>query len=152
MNNFWQAAARGGFWVGVIGVFTAAGKVWLGAGVGMMMLELMLVGWCIFRLGKARGEQTFGQALWFVMAMMLFAGAIYGLGYYFLVNYWAVDFFTRQMDQAWEAMQGMAVAADRGMVLAMWRNPLFWVLYGVIAEVFFGFLVALFVVPFYRKR
>jgi hypothetical protein len=153
-ETFWPDAARGGVVVGAIAVAAAFMKVWTTAGFMASLAELVAVAYCIYVFGRRRGEQTYGEGIKFVLATMLLAGLIYGAGYYFLVNYWAVDFFTQQLATAEEAVGKVmqTTAYDKQMAYRMMANPIYWLFYGVLAEVFYGGLIGLFVVTFIRKR
>ncbi len=152
-NNFWQDAARGGLVIGGIAIAVAVGKTFAGgAGLIFSLVELIAVAYCLFTFGKKRGEQTYGQAMGFILAQMMLAGVIYGVGYYFLVNFWAVDFFTQQMARAWEVVGEGTKGVDKATVYKMWASPAVWVIYGVLAEVIYGGVIGLFIAPFYRKR
>ncbi len=152
-DNFWPDAARGGVIVGAIAVATACLKIWTPLGLAASLAELIAVAYCIYVFGKQRGEQTYGQCMKFVLAMMMLAGILYGIGYYFLVNHWAVDFFTQQFEVAGETVNKLIKADyDKQLVYRMMASPFYWVFYGVLAEVIYGAVVGLFVVAFIRKR
>ncbi len=153
-ETFWPDAARGGVLIGAIAVATVCLKVWTGLGFVASLAELFAVMYCIYVFGRRRGEQTYGQSMKFVLATMLLAGIVYGVGYYFMVNYWAVDFFTQQMAQAEEIASEIMPATeyDKQMAYRMVSNPLWWLFYGVLAEVIYGGLVGLFVSAVIRKR
>jgi hypothetical protein len=148
-ENFWPDAARGGVVVGLVVVAAMCLKVWTAAGFAASLIELAAVSWAIYAFTKRRGAQSYGQCMKFVLAMMLLAGVVYGAGYYFMVNYWAVDYFAQQFDLVSEAM---GAPMDKDLLRAAVANPFYCVLSGVFAEVFYGGIVGLFVVAFIRKR
>lgn len=153
-DTFWPDAARAGVVVGVVAVLTVCLKVWAHSGFMASLAELFAVTYCLYVFGKRRGEQTYGQSMKFILATMLLAGIVYGVGYYFMVNHWAVDFFTQQIaaaeDMVSQVMQ--TTEYDKQMAYRMLSSPLWWLFYGVLAEVIYGGLVGLFVSAFLRKR
>ncbi len=151
-SEFWPAAARGGVIVGAVATAVATANAFFPRVGGVLsFVELFTVAYCIYVFGRRRGEQTYGQSMKFVLATMLLAGLVYGVGLYFLVNHWAVDFFTQHFGKMWDEM-GSLMAVDREAMYAMVANPLLWLFSGVLAEVIYGGLVGLFVSAFIRKR
>lgn len=152
-ENFWPDAARGGVVLGLIAVGALALKVWMSLGMAASLMELIAVAYWIYFYTRRRsvqeGGMTYGRCMKFVLAMMMLAGVIYGVGYYLFVNHWAVDYFARQFETVWD-MTGVAV--DRGLFRSAIANPIYCVISGIMAEVFYGGVVGLFVVAFIRKR
>ena len=148
-ENFWPDAARGGVVIGLIAFVAMYLKVWAGKSMLPSIAELIAVAYSVFVFGRRRGEQTYGRCMKFVLAMMLLAGVIYGAGYYFMVNHWAAAYFDRQFEQVWEAM---GLSGDMASLRAATANPFYCVISGMLAEVFYGGLVGLFVVAFIRRR
>ncbi len=157
-NSFWREAARGGVIVGIVAVVTVAAKTWLpSAFIAFSLVELFVVAYCIYAFGRRRttqvGEQTYGQCMKFVLATMLMAGLIYGVGYYFLVNQVAVDFYTQAFERTFDQMDSaLKQMVDKDYMYRVMANPLYWLFYGVLAMLIYGGLVGLFVVSFIRKR
>lgn len=153
--------------IGAVVVAVSYIKAWLamsGSSVGALftLVELAAVVYCIYRFSKERSllydsaaGYSYGQNMGFVVAMMLLAGFIYGVGYYFLVNHVAPGFGETMAEasaQAAVVMYGDQGEAMLGMLDTMMANPFFWIFYGVTAMIIYGGLIGLFVSAFVKRR
>ena len=166
-TNFWRDAAKGGIIIGAIVIAATYIKAWLamsGSGMGTLftLLELVAVVYFVYRLSKQRSMlydsatgYSYGQNMGFVMAVMLLAGVIYGIGYYFLVNHIFSDYGAIMIEASEKAaytMYGDMADAIVGQMYAMLANPIFWLFYGVFAMVIYGGIIGLFVSAFTKRR
>lgn len=164
---FWRDAAKGGIIIGAIVVAATYIKTWLAMsdstmGLLFSLLEFAAVAYCLYRFCKQRSAlydsligYSYGQNMGFVLGMMLLTGVIYGIGQYFLVNYFAPEFYAESFDTAFELMEDMmgdAAVQGADMAYRMIRNPLYWLFYGVIAMVMYGGLIGLFVSALVKRN
>lgn len=168
VKSVWADAPKGGAVIGIIVTAVLFLKVWLtasgaGAGLGWLisMAEFCAVGYCIYYFSRERGRMygwmgySYGQSMGYIMAMMLFAGFIYGVGYYFLVNYISAGYFSDMFDQMFEQMRGMlgGLMTDESvdMTYRALRNPFYWIFYGVVAMLIYGGILGLFASAFVKR-
>lgn len=167
VNTFWRDAARSGIIIGVIVIAVLFLKGWFSpaGSVGVMILsiiELVAIIYCLYKFGRQRAAlydpaqgYSYGQNMGFVMALMLLAGFIYGLGYYFIVNFIApgmADMMAEASVATAYKMYGNMADQMVGMIGKMLRNPFFWAFYGMLAMTVYGGIVGLFVSPFVTRK
>ncbi len=93
-------------------------------------------------LGDPTQGYSFGQNMGFVVAVMLVAGFIYGVGEYF-----QADFFnSRIMNNASDD-----VTANQ-IVSMLIEDPFSRAFYGMLWQIIYGCIVGLFVTPFVTRR
>ena len=95
-NGFWRDAALCGLIIGAVSIAVSFLKAlpFAPANIVFSLTELVAIIWCLYKFGKRRamlGDPTqgysFGQNMGFVVAVMLVAGFIYGVGEYLQVNF-----------------------------------------------------------------
>lgn len=162
IRSIWADAPKSGAVIGVIVTVMLFLKVWLtGLGGILLIAELLAVGYCIYYFSRLRSQMygawgyTYGQSMSYIMVMMLFAGFIYGIGYYFVVNYIAAGYFSTALDQSLEQMRGAfgGLVTDESIENAfqILRSPLYWIFYGIMAMLIYGGLIGLFVSIFVKR-
>ena len=103
---------------------------------------------------------SYGRAVGFVFAMMLFAGIVYGVGRFLMVNFIARDYYgalnAQAMDTAfavyrntpmYDQMLGM-----RDMMVGMMANPFILIINGIWGLVFKGGFLGLILCAFLKKN
>ena len=113
------------------------------------LAELVAIVFCLYKLGRWRAMlgdpaqgYSFGQNMGFVMAVMLVAGFISGVGEYF-----QADFFnSRIMNNASDD-----VTANQ-IVSMLIEDPFSRAFYGMLWQIIYGCIIGLFVTPFVTRR
>lgn len=149
--------------IGAIVVVSTFLNTWLAmagskAGFFVALLELGAVGYCIYRFGRQRSGlydaaagYSYGQSMGFVLATMLCAGFIYGVGTYFLVNYVAPDYYHEMLEAVSGGMYGDRADEVMQNTLLMMKNPFAWVFNITIAMIILGGLIGAVVSAFLKR-
>ena len=117
---------------------------------------------CVYKFGKQRAEKygsngySYGQSMSYILAMMLFAGFISGVGSFIMQNYLAADYYKEVFDAALLS-SGIDIDSDamqQGINLSwsLMRNPIFMVLSGIFSMEIYGGFLGLFASVFLKRR
>jgi hypothetical protein len=159
-KKFWQSALNWGFLTGAgLFIMNLIGWAFKLETTNSWLYELLLfVVICpaIIYTGKQNAAHSgpagysYGQAIGFVFAMMMFAGVVYGVGRFLIINFMGVEYYSTLNELAAEQV----VSIYRGMigqemVLRMLRNPFYLIFESVIGMVsrggFLGLVLCAFV-------
>lgn len=168
IRSIWSDAARAGAVVGLIVVAVVYLGTWLVIKENSFvewipLLEVALVATCLYKFGKQRSELygshgfTYGQAVGYVITIMLFAGVIYGVGQYFLVNYVAKDYYDQVVFPAYfdstvaEYGYEMAVKVE-DLLRRCYASPVFWCFMGILLMFLYGIIIGLFTSAFVKRN
>lgn len=103
---------------------------------------------------------TYGRAIGFVFAAMLFAGVVYGLGKWLIINFVGPEYYAALHERLFENMltvyNGTPMMEQmidmRDMMLGMMRGPVFLVFQTVVELVFKGGFLGLVLCSFVVRR
>lgn len=107
--------------------------------------------------GVGREGYSYGRAVSFVFALMLFAGIVFGIGRFLMVNYIAHDYYAAINEKAIETMVQMYRSSPmagqmRAMAEGMMTNPLSLMFMSVCELVIKGGFLGLFLCAFLYKK
>lgn len=162
-ESFWKDAAKSG---GAIGLFVAATLyitvLFELSGLPNLLMVLIEISGLVFlthRFTKQRSLKyghygiTIGQCMGFVLTMMLFAGFIYGVANYMLLNFISEEYYDivyqRVMKQSAATMNTPEMD---DMVVAVLGSALFWIFAGVLTMCLYGGIIGLTVSAFVRRK
>jgi hypothetical protein len=170
-KQFWQSASNWGMICGaalfVIGLISWGLK--LEAGKMNWAVELMhfavicpLILYTGFRNARLSGPQgySYGRAAGYVFAMMMFAGIVWGVGQFLMVNFIARDYYDAIMSANLEAqLAQLAGSPQYDQMLPIFEkisrlstNPIFLILNCTLTLVFKGGFLGLILAAFVKKN
>jgi hypothetical protein len=169
-KEFWRSASNRGF-IGGAALFAANLIGWgLKLEAGNSWLYELLI-FCVLcpliivtgrRNARAAGAAgySYGQAIGYVLAVMLFAGVVYGVGRYLMTNFIAEAYYTElylgQVDAALAVYQSNPMYDSmldmRDIMVAMNRNPFFLIFSSVIELLFKGGFLGLVACAFVVRK
>lgn len=164
---YWTEAATGGLILGVamfvLSFISYYFDFGLDYGSVISVIQIAIIAVAIYLMGRRmaqfRGSRlgfTYGQAMGYTLALMLFTGFIYGLGEYFLQIVIDPAYFDELFEAALyksgqsEKLIEQAVAAKESMG-QMLQNPAVMVISGMFSMLFTGGVVGLIVSIFIKK-
>ena len=167
-RSFWADAAKGGTVIGFIlfiflflSVKFAAGNTPSAAGTILWWLELITFTLAAYSFTKNRAAKygqagfTYGQGIGYIAAMMLFAGIIYGLGTYFVINHITPDTYMESLAATAERMSTLfgEQQTEEGMEIAerMLRSPFAMIMNGIFGLIIYGGFIGLFTAAFTKR-
>ncbi len=155
-KQFWQTASNWGFLIGA-GLFAMNIIGWalkLEATNSWLYELLLFVVICpmIIYTGKRNARNagpdgySYGHAVGFVFAMMMFAGIVYGVGRFLIINFMGLEYYSAinesAIDNAFMIYQNFpqfdSMLEMRDTMLGWLRNPFYLIFEGVIGMVFRG--------------
>ncbi|MDR1670944.1 MAG: DUF4199 domain-containing protein [Alistipes sp.] len=166
-NEFWKSASRWGLILG-LALFVMSLVSWA------LKLEQNKTTWAVellkflvicpailytgvrnARLGGPAGY-PYGQAVGYIFAMMMFAGIVYGIGRFLMVNFIARDYYDAineaALAEAMQKLQGSPMAEQMGMMTRMMTNPIVLLLSGILEMVVKGGFLGLILAAFFKKN
>ncbi|MDL2320155.1 DUF4199 domain-containing protein [Alistipes sp. OttesenSCG-928-B03] len=165
-RTFWRDAAKSGLAIGLMVVFLDYLSVLFAQPGGRLATVLSILGiaamaYFMYLFSRRRSElsgdagYSFGQAMGFIMAMMLFAGFVWGLGYYFLYNFIKPELLAELVDKAVGIVEetrnyGLLEQTEK-MGYALYGNVIFMTFSGIVRMVILGSILGLFVTPFVKR-
>jgi hypothetical protein len=169
-KQFWQAASNwgmiGGAALFVMNLVAWALKLETGTGIIYELMKFVIICPLIIvtakqnvRLAGAEGY-SYGRAVGFVFAMMMFAGVVYGVGRFLMMNFIAPDYYdainAKSMETALAMYSSMpqydTILEQSNMMLRMLTNPFVLIIQGVFEMVMKGGFLGLVLCGFlYRK-
>ncbi len=158
-KQFWQGASNWGFLGGValfgVNLISWGLKLETTAGWAYELLIFIVLCWLIVstgrrnaRLSSAAEGYPYARAFGFVLAMMLFAGVVFGVSRFLMYNFIAPEYYT----SIFETSLGDMPDQIRSMAFGMLRNPFFWIFQGVIELIFRGGFLGLILCTFVTKK
>lgn len=165
-KTFWRDAARYGGIIGVAMIMVGSlGSLMSSGSLVNTVLQIGVVAGLLYWTLKKRADKygnegfSYGQCMGYIMAMMLFAGIIFGAYSYGMANAVSPETFEETMEEAMEqAMDKNPMidedTAEMGMAMAkaMARNPIFHIFSGVFMMILYGALVGLVVAAFTKRN
>jgi uncharacterized membrane protein SirB2 len=169
-KQFWQTASNWGFLTGA-GLFAMnligwgfkleTSNSWL-----YELLLLIVIFPAIIYTGKKNARNSsaegygYGQAVGFVLAMMMFAGIVYGVGRFLIINFMGVEYYSALNETVIDNVflvyrnipQFNSMMEMRGTILGWLGNPFYLIFEGVIGMVFRGGFLGLILCTFVYKR
>jgi hypothetical protein len=166
-KEFWKSASNWGF-IGGAALFVAnligwglkleAGNSWLyELLIFLVLCPLIIVTGRRNAAAAGAAGYSYGRAVGYVFAVMLFAGIVYGVGRTLMTNFIAESYYTElfsgQIDKGLAVYQSTPMYDSmRDTMLGMNRNP-FWLIFsGVFEMVFKGGFLGLVVCAFVTRR
>jgi hypothetical protein len=169
-KQFWQMASRWGMIGGgalfVMNLIAWTLKLETGSGTIYELMKFVVICPLIIITAKQNGRlagsegYSYGRAVGFVFAMMMFAGIVYGVGRFLLVNFIAPDYYdainAKMMETALTAYSSMpqydTILEQSNMMLRMLTNPFVLIMQGIFEMVTKGGFLGLVLCGFlYRK-
>jgi hypothetical protein len=172
-KQFWQSASNLGF-LGGAALFAVNLIAWplkleSGSGLGLELMKFVVICTLIVLTAKrnatASGPEgySYGRAVGFVFAMMMFAGIVYGVGRFVLMNFIASEYYNTLNEQTVDAfLLGMSAAlpseqldmyiGQRELFLGMLTNPFFLIFQGILELVIKGGFLGLVVCAFFTRK
>lgn len=158
-KTFWKNALNWGSLLGVVLFVISLAWALLGlkSGFSDTVLTVAVVASVIFVSGRQnaaladRAGYPYVRAFGFVLATMLFAGVVCGIGGWFLQNIIAPEYYETQRAAALAAAGAQAEQAA-GMMAGFMKNPLVMLFSGVFGTVFMGGLIGLVVCAFVTRK
>lgn len=169
-KQFWQTASNWGF-LGGAALFAMNIIGWalkLEASHEWLYELLMFIVICplIIYTGKknaaASGAEgySYGRAVGFVFAMMMFAGIVYGVGRFLMINFIGPEYYGEMNAKAIDAIIMIysntpmfdMMADQREMMLGWLSNPFYLIFEGVLGLVMRGGFLGLVLCAFVQKR
>ena len=169
-KHFWQSASNWGFLGGaalfVVNLIGWGLKLETAMPWVYELLLLVVIAALIVVPGRrnaiAAGDKgyTYGQAVSFIFATMLFAGIVYGVGRFLMTNFIALDYYSamygEQIDKGLLIYQSTPMFDQmlemRDRMVGWMRNPFFLIFAGVWEMVFKGGFLGLIVAAFLTRR
>lgn len=166
-KQFWQTASNWGFLTGAalfaMNLIGWALKLEANHSWAYELLLFIVIASAIIYTGKRNAKlsgaegYSYGRAVGFVFAMMLFAGVVYGVGRFLLMNFMGYEYYaalneniidTRLMPYS-NMPQFDQMLAMRDNMIAWMRNPFVLILQGIIEMVakggFLGLILCAFI-------
>ncbi len=164
---FWTEASKGGLFLGlalfVISLISYYFDLNFNYSGTVSIVQVVVISWFIYHFGRnvavRRGDRlgfTYGQAMGFVLAMMLFTGIIFGVGEFFLQSVIDPEYYR----DLYEAVLHNSTADEeliekaleaRALVDPFLKNPLFMVISGVLSMILYGGFVGLIISAFLKR-
>lgn len=166
-KQFWQSASNWGMICGVA-LFVVSLISWA------LKLEMNKMNWIVelmhfvvicpailytgYRNARLTGPEgyPYGRAVGYMFAMLMFAGIVYGMGRFLLVNFIAREYYDAINASAMEAMlaaaQGSPVAEQIRSMGRWMTNPIILIIGGVIEMVVKGGVLGLVLAAFFTKK
>lgn len=164
-KHFWQSASNWGF-LGGMALFVVNLVGWgLKLDHSLVYELLMFAVICSLvvvtgrRNAAAAGDAgySYGRAVGFIFAMMLFAGVVYGVGRFLMTNFIALEYyneingaFANAFVAGYNASAPVKVSPDQ--VIGWMRNPFVLIFAGVWEMVFKGGFLGLVAAAFFVKK
>lgn len=169
-KQFWQTASNWGF-LGGAALFAMNLIGWalkLEANHGWMYELLLFIAICplIIITGKrnaaAAGPEgySYGRAVGFVFAMMMFAGVVYGVGRFLMINFIGPEYYGKLNEEMIDALilvysnfpQFDLMIEQRSMMLGWLSNPFYLIFESVFGLVIKGGFLGLVLCAFVYKK
>jgi hypothetical protein len=97
----------------------------------------------------------YGRAVGYIFAMMMFAGVVYGIGQFLMVNFIAREYYDAIMETGRAALDAYRNTPQYDMMVSMTRwgtNPIVLIISGVLEMVVKGGLLGLVLAAFFKKN
>jgi hypothetical protein len=165
-KDFWRSASRWGLILG-LALFVMGLLSWL------LKLEENKTGWAVellkfvvicpailytgFRNARLAGPKgyPYNRAVGYIFAMMMFAGIVYGIGRFLMMNFIARDYYDAIMETGRAALDAYRNSPQYDMMVSMTRwgtNPIVLIVSGVLEMVVKGGLLGLILAAFFKKN
>ncbi len=167
-KQFWQNASNWGLITGAA-LFVTNIIAWLlkfeqnqmGWPVELMHFAvicslILYTGYRNTRLCDPREGYPYGRAVGYIFAMLMFAGIVYGVGRFLMVNFIARDYYDAINAKAMETMaaayQGSPMAEQIRSMSRWLTNPIVLILSGIIEMVIKGGVLGLVLAAFFNRK
>ncbi|MDR0907002.1 MAG: DUF4199 domain-containing protein [Rikenellaceae bacterium] len=169
-KQFWQAASNWGFMGGaalfVMNLVAWALRLEDGNSWAYELLQFLVICPLIIvtgrrnaRLAGAEGY-SYGRAVGFVFAMMMFAGIVYGVGRFLLMNFIAPEYYDALNAKSFEAALAMyanlpqydTILEQTNSMLRLLTNPVVLIFQGVFELVIKGGFLGLVLCAFFTRK
>lgn len=158
-KTFWKNALNWGCLLGVVLFLISLAWALLGlkSGFANTVLTVAVIAAVIFVSGRQnaaladKAGYPYARAFGFVLATMLFAGVLVGIGSWFLQHIIAPEYYEAQL-AAGLAAAGPQAEEAAGMMAGVMKNPIVMLFSGVLSMVFMGGLTGLVVCAFVTRK
>lgn len=103
-----------------------------------------------------REGYPYGRAVGYIFAMLMFAGIVYGVGRFLMMNFIARDYYDAINAKAMEVMvaayQGSPMAEQISLMGRMMTNPIVLIIVGIIEMVCKGGVLGLVLAAFFNRK
>lgn len=146
-KSFWSDAAKGGAVIGLamallvaIDVLSVSTTIKTIVALVRILAFVYLVYYFAKKRALSMGDEgfTFSQSMGYILAMMLFAGFLYGIGYCFSINVLNPDFINTLLDKLMIDNPFIDPEIGEGVMRSVLSNPIFWTFTGIITMVIYG--------------
>lgn len=97
---------------------------------------------------------SYGRAMGFVLAMMMFAGIVYGVGRFLIINFMGIEYYSTLNENVADTLAVFYRNSllEKDAIMGMLRNPFHLIFEGVIGLVFRGGFLGLVLCAFVYKQ